>query len=65
MKNKKSMLDYCKQILEAVHFDRRLFRKEYRKSIKWLPEPEVKKLKNWIRKEVCFLPNNHYLNLRS
>lgn len=65
MKSKKSMLDYCKHILRAVHFDSRLFRKEYRKSISWLPEPEVEELKNWIRKESYFLSNNHRLNLRS
>jgi hypothetical protein len=51
MKGKKSMLDYCKQILKAVHFDRNLFKKEYRKSLKWLPQPEVVELKNWIRAE--------------
>lgn len=52
MKSRKTMLDYCKQILKAVRFDRRLFRKEFRKSVKWLPRPEVVELKNWIRTEL-------------
>jgi hypothetical protein len=49
MKPKKSMLDYCKKVLQCVRFDIRLFRKEYRKSIRWLEPMEVKQLKQWIR----------------
>ncbi len=49
MKNKLSMLDYCKQILKSVSFDKKLFRKEYRKSLRWLAPPEGIELKNWIR----------------
>jgi hypothetical protein len=49
MKPQKSMLDYCKKVLQCVRFDIRLFRKEYRKSIRWLEPMEVKQLKQWIR----------------
>ncbi len=51
MKNKATMLEYCKQILKAVHFDQQLFKKEYRKSLKWLQRPDVSELKSWIRNE--------------
>ncbi len=51
MKNKATMLDYCKHILKAVHFDQKLFKKEYRKSLKWLRRTEVSELKEWIRNE--------------
>jgi hypothetical protein len=49
MKNKKTMLDYCKYVLQQVSFDARLFRKEYRKSVVWLGPVELKQLKQWIR----------------
>ncbi len=49
MKAKLSMLDYCKKVLRCVSFDKRLFKKEYRKSITWLTPIEVKLLKQWIR----------------
>ncbi len=49
MHTKLSMLDYCKKILRCVSFDRRLFKKEYRKSILWLNPIEIKQLKQWIR----------------
>jgi hypothetical protein len=45
MSAKKSMLDYCKKILQRVHFDARLFRKEYQKSIRWLEPAEAYQLK--------------------
>lgn len=50
MKTNMSMLDYCKKILRCVSFDRRLFKKEFRKSISWLNPVEIKQLKQWIRK---------------
>jgi hypothetical protein len=45
------MLDYSKTILKAVSFDRKLFKKEYRKALLWLSNDEVKELKYWIRRE--------------
>lgn len=47
-----SMLDYCKYILQCVSFDVRLFRKEYRKSIRRLNPQEVTHLKEWVRLQV-------------
>ncbi len=49
MRYKTSMLDYCKKILQLVSFNKRLFRKEYRKSLGWLSQYEAIELKNWIR----------------
>lgn len=49
MKTKLSMLDYCKKVLYCVSFNKRLFKKELRKSILWLSPVEVKQLKQWIR----------------
>ncbi|MBI3220197.1 MAG: hypothetical protein HYZ44_11855 [Bacteroidetes bacterium] len=54
METKLSMLDYCKKILRCVSFDKRLFRKEYRKSISWLNPTEIKLLKQWIRNNPFF-----------
>jgi len=45
------MLDYCKTILKAVSFDRRLFKKEYRKALLWLSNDEAKELRFWVRRE--------------
>lgn len=46
---KTSMLDYCKLILQRVNFDKRLWRKEYRKSLQWLTMTESRQLREWIR----------------
>ena len=43
------MLKYCKVILEKMSFDKRLARKEYRKSLRWLDHKECVSLKEWIR----------------
>lgn len=44
-----TMLDYCKYVLQRVSFDVRLFRKEYRKSLRWLSRDEIVRLKEWVR----------------
>jgi len=41
------MLEYIKTILEKVSFDRKLFEKELRKSIKLLVGEEVAQLRAW------------------
>lgn len=46
---KTSMLEYTKIILEKVSFDKRLFVKEYKKSILRLHAAEVSALKHWLR----------------
>ncbi len=48
---KTNMLDYVKTILSKVSFDKRLFRKEYRKSLNWLSESEASQLKRWLRSQ--------------
>jgi hypothetical protein len=52
MKTKTTMLEYCKLVLQSVSFNKQLFKKEYRKAIKWLKQPERLQLKHWIRAEV-------------
>ena len=42
---KQSMLEYCKIILVKISFDRRLFRKEYRKTFSYLDTNEHMELK--------------------
>lgn len=42
-----SMLEYIKTILEKVSFDRKLFEKELRKSLKLLVGEEVAELRAW------------------
>ncbi len=49
---KTSMLDYCKLILQRVSFDRRLWRKEYRKSLKRLPASESGQLRQWAKAQL-------------
>lgn len=41
------MLEFCKKILTNVSFDRFLFTKELRKSLKWINKDERKQLKEW------------------
>ena len=41
------MLEHSKHILERVSFDRKLFRKELLKAIKWLKKEEAVMLKVW------------------
>lgn len=46
-----SMFEYCKIILEKLSFNRALFRKEYRKSLRFLEDPEDRsRLRRWARK---------------
>ena len=41
------MLEFSKKILSKVSFDKRLFRKELIKNIRWLNKNEIIKLKLW------------------
>jgi hypothetical protein len=41
------MLEYSKTILGKVSFSRELFRKELKKSIKWLKKEEIVALQAW------------------
>jgi hypothetical protein len=46
---KQSMLAYCKMVLKKMSFSRKLFLKEYRKSLLWLDPEERSELKRWVR----------------
>lgn len=48
---KTSMLEYLKIILTKVSFDRRLFRKEYKKSFNQLSDKDIIELKRWLRQQ--------------
>lgn len=41
------MLKYTKTILQKVSFDKDLFKRELKKSIKWLKKEEVIALQTW------------------
>jgi len=46
------MLEYCKIILVKISFNKRLFRKEYRKTFSYLDPNEHNELKKWIRDQM-------------
>ncbi|HLP12814.1 MAG TPA: hypothetical protein VK177_12845 [Flavobacteriales bacterium] len=41
------MLDFCKQVLHKVSFDRYLFEKELRKSLKRISKEDIATFRNW------------------
>ena len=43
------MLEYCKTILQKISFSKWLFKKEYKKTFKYLSEEQHVELKKWIR----------------
>lgn len=47
---KKSMLEYSKHILEKVSFDQMIFKKEYKKFKRILPDQDRLALRNWVKK---------------
>ncbi len=57
-KFKLSMLEYSKIILSKISFDRRLFRKEYKKAFRSLDSNERIALKQWVRAEWSILFNS-------
>jgi len=46
---KNSMLGYCKVILDKMSFSKKLFLKEYRKSLSYLDYEEQNELRRWLR----------------
>lgn len=44
-----SWLEYSQMVLEKVHFDPILFRKELRKALRLLSSPERRQLLRWCR----------------
>ncbi|MEQ8582432.1 MAG: hypothetical protein RIC30_02320 [Marinoscillum sp.] len=45
-----TMLEYFKILLHKLSFNSRLFRKEYRKTFRYLKPSEQDRLKEWLRK---------------
>jgi len=43
------MLDLCKTVLNGVHQDKDLFRKELIKSLSWLNKQDQQILQKWVR----------------
>ena len=41
------MLEFSKKILTQVSFDKKLFKKELAKSVRWLSKKEILNLKIW------------------
>ena len=46
------MLEYCKTILQKISFSKSLFKKEYKKTFKYLNEGERMELKKWLKANV-------------
>jgi hypothetical protein len=51
VKFKCSMLEYSKLILSKMTFDKRLFKKEFRKAFRYLNREERRLLIIWVRSE--------------
>lgn len=47
MEQGRKMMEFSKQVLEKVSFDRRLFRKELMKARRWLGQSDQLVLKAW------------------
>ena len=43
------MLEYCKVILQKISFSKPLFKKEYKKTFKYLTQAEHQELKTWLK----------------
>ncbi len=43
------MFELCKTVLNGVHEDKSLFRKELIKSLSWLNQEDQEKFQNWVR----------------
>ncbi len=43
------MLEFTKNILTKVSFDRLLFTKELKKAVKWLSKEELHQLRTWCQ----------------
>jgi hypothetical protein len=56
-KFKLSMLEYSKIILSKISFDKKLFRKEYKKAFRYLGSNDRIALKHWVRAEGSALLN--------
>jgi hypothetical protein len=50
-KEQVEMLDYSKTILQKVRFDRKLFWKEYKKSLNYLNDEDAAILRGWVKNQ--------------
>ena len=50
------MLEYCKTILQKISFSKPLFKKEYKKTFKYLNERERMELRKWLKANVVRVP---------
>ncbi len=48
---KVSMLEYSKLVLSKIRFDEKLFRKEYRKALRYLDRRDREALRDWVRSQ--------------
>jgi hypothetical protein len=46
------MLEYCKVILQKISFSKPLFKKEYKKTFKYLTQAEHRELKTWLKARI-------------
>ncbi len=56
-KFKLTMLEYSKVILAKISFDKRLFKKEYRKAFRYLDKDDRAALKHWVRAQWSIVMN--------
>ena len=46
------MLEYCKVVLQKISFSKPLFKKEYKKTFKYLTQAEHQELKTWLKEKM-------------
>ena len=51
------MLEYCKTILQKISFSKSLFKKEYKKTFRYLNEGEHVELKKWLKENMVKTSN--------
>jgi hypothetical protein len=56
-KFKLTILEYSKVILAKISFDKRLFKKEYRKAFRYLDKDDRAALKHWVRAKWSIVMN--------
>ena len=56
---KQGMLAYCKLILKKMSFSKKLFLKEYRKSLLYLGPEERNELRKWARDQKNEVPTTN------
>ena len=57
-RGKVTMFEYCKTILQKIAFSGKLFRKEYKKALRYLTADEQVELRRWVRETFLPRPKN-------